>query len=250
MDLIKSWLKRSNQTLTPDQYVVVQRAFKNCSLPLYTKLVFEEVIRWKSYTHPDLTVLELTVKGIINQMMRRIEVQHGILLVSRGLAYLTAARNGLSEVELEDVLSLDDDVLDEIFTFWVPPIRRIPPLLWTRIRDDISSYLVEREADGVTVLSWHHRQFQEVMRDRYLKKPEDVISIHSSLADYYLGRWSRGRKKPFRYSALLAKQLKRAPDSEADRKISPQPLKWKTKTAQGVKVDQIRYCDHPHTPSK
>lgn len=239
LELINSWLKGNSHTLTQDQMNIVKRALKCCSLPLYSKLVYEEVIRWKSYTHPEQTVLELTVKGIINQMFRRIEVQHGKLLVSHGLAYLTAARNGLSEVELEDVLSLDDAVLDEIFIFWVPPVRRIPPLLWTRIRDDICCYLVEREADGVTVLSWHHRQFRQVMHDRYLKNQEDVIRTHSALADYYMGKWSKGRKKPFRYSALLAKHLKRdsSTEVEADRKISPQPLKWKTKTAHGVKVE-------------
>ncbi len=57
-------------------------------------------------------------------------------------------------------------VLDEIFTFWMPPIRRIPPLLWTRIREDLSSYIVEREADDTTVLAWYHRQFREVVQEK------------------------------------------------------------------------------------
>ena len=235
MDLIKLWLEGNNQTLTPYQYEIVRKALRNCSLPLYTKLVYEEVTRWKSHTPEDRIVLELTVKGIINQMFSRIEIHHGKLLVSHALSYLTAARNGLSEVELEDVLSLDDEVLDEIFTFWVPPIRRIPPLLWTRVRDDISTYLVEREADGVTVLAWYHRQFHQVMRDRYLKDHEELLRTHSALADYYMGRWSRGRKKPFRYSVVLTRRLKMTTsDSEADRKITTQPLKWKTKTPQGT----------------
>lgn len=48
------------------------------------------------------------------------------------LSYLTASKNGLSDVEIEDILSLDDVVLNDVFLFWMPPTRRIPPLLWPR----------------------------------------------------------------------------------------------------------------------
>lgn len=58
--------------------------------------------------------------------------QHGRLLVFHALAYITAARSGLSETELEDLISLDDKVLDDVYQYHLPPVRRIPPLLWTR----------------------------------------------------------------------------------------------------------------------
>ena len=73
------------------------------------------------------------------------------------LAYITASKSGLSETELEDLLSLDDRVLDDVYQYHMPPVRRIPPLLWTRIRNDLPNYLSEREADGVSVLNWYHR---------------------------------------------------------------------------------------------
>ena len=73
------------------------------------------------------------------------------------LAYITAAKSGLSETELEDLISLDDRVLDDVYQYHLPPVRRIPPLLWTRIRNDLPNYLSEREADGVSVLNWYHR---------------------------------------------------------------------------------------------
>jgi hypothetical protein len=51
--------------------------------------------------------------------------------------------------------------LNDVYQYHLPPIRRIPPLLWTRIRNDVPNYLVEREAEGVSVVSWYHRQFAE-----------------------------------------------------------------------------------------
>lgn len=100
--------------------------------------------------------------------------------MSHALAYVTAARSGVSESELEDLISLDDKVLDDIyqvltaiwlklmpsqmfhlivflFQYHLPPVRRIPPLLWTRVRSDLPGYLSDSEADGVSVINWYHR---------------------------------------------------------------------------------------------
>ena len=64
----------------------------------------------------------------------RVENKHGWMLVSHALAYVTASKNGISEPEIEDLISLDDKVLDDIYQYHLPPTRRIPPLLWTRVR--------------------------------------------------------------------------------------------------------------------
>ncbi len=55
---------------------------------------------------------------------------------------------------------MDDKVLEDIYQYHLPPVRRIPPLLWTRIRADLPGYLVETEADGVIVVKWYHKQFR------------------------------------------------------------------------------------------
>ena len=65
-------------------------------------------------------------------LFEKVETKHGWPLVSHALAYVTAAKNGVSETELEDLISLDDKVLDDIYQYHLPPTRRIPPLLWTR----------------------------------------------------------------------------------------------------------------------
>ncbi len=70
--------------------------------------------------------------------------------------------------ELEDVLSCDDDVLNDVYQYHTPPLRRLPPLLWVRIQDDLDAYLVTAGADGVQVIRWYHRQFQTVATERYL----------------------------------------------------------------------------------
>ena len=44
-------------------------------------------------------------------LIKRLEKQHGKLLVSHAFGYITASGDGLSEPELEDLISLDDQVL-------------------------------------------------------------------------------------------------------------------------------------------
>lgn len=49
------------------------------------------------------------------------------------------AKSGLSEAELEDILSCDDDVLNDVYMYWTPPIRRLPPLLLVRLKASLEN---------------------------------------------------------------------------------------------------------------
>lgn len=152
-------METAHRDLTNCQWRLVSNAINQCSLPIFVKLVFAEICRWRSYTKPQETHLASNVMDSIMMLFERIEKQHGRLLVFHALAYITASKSGLSESELEDLISLDDKVLDDVYQYHLPPVRRIPPLLWTRIRNDLPNYLSEREADGVSVLNWYHRYF-------------------------------------------------------------------------------------------
>ena len=224
LGIIQEWLSASKRSLTEHQFDVVQFALSSCSLPLYTRLVFKEVCRWTSYDTPDVTRLAETVKGVIHTLFDRVERQHGKTFVAYALSYITASKNGLSDAELEDVLSLDDTVLNDVFIHWIPPIRRIPPLLWPRLNDDLSNYIVQREANGIIVNWWYHRQFISVAQKRFLCVPDHRKHIHGNLSDYFLGTWG-GKPKPFEYDKKHMKVLGlHSRNSAADRKVPKQPL--------------------------
>lgn len=193
--ILESWLSSSHRALIPSQNEVVLKAFEECPLPLYLKLSFDEACRWKSFTSPNHTKLASSVKNIINDFLDQLERRHGKILVSHALAYISASKNGLTEPELEDLLSLDDEVLNDVYQYWTPPVRRLPPLLWIRIRSDIGDYLIDRGADGARVVYWYHRQFIEVTTNRYLEQKKK--DIHSKLADFFTGKWSNGSLKPY-----------------------------------------------------
>jgi hypothetical protein len=157
LDVIYQMLGNINRTISELQLPIVREALKICSSPLYVKLVYDQISLWKSYT--ENIFIAKSIEDCVSKLFERVENSHGKVLVAHALAYITASKNGLSEAELEDLISLDETVLNDIYQYHLPPIRRIPPLLWTRIRNDIPSYLSEREADGVSVVFWYHRQF-------------------------------------------------------------------------------------------
>ncbi|XP_026317171.1 NACHT and WD repeat domain-containing protein 2 [Hyposmocoma kahamanoa] len=225
MQVLKLWMASAARDLSNYQWRLVSNAIGSCSLPIFVKLVFAEVCRWRSYTKPTDTHLASTVMDSIMMLFERIEKQHGRLLVFHALAYITAARSGLSETELEDLISLDDKVLDDVYQYHLPPVRRIPPLLWTRIRNDLPNYLSEREADGVSVMNWYHRQFRDTARERYFKNMNMAMYFHSMIADYYLGIWGGGTPKPFKYTEIQRHRFNLADrEGVADRKVPMQPL--------------------------
>jgi len=52
-----------------------------------------------------------------------------------------SAKSGLSDSELEDILSCDDEVLNDVYVYWTPPMRRLPPLLLVRLKTDLQQYV-------------------------------------------------------------------------------------------------------------
>ena len=223
-DVTDSWLKSANKTMTNQQRELMKKVVKECSLPLFLKLVYDEIFRWHSYRPIQQCILHPSIPDMISLIFDRLEDYHGKMLVSRALAYITLSPNGFAESELEDLLSLDDDVLNDVYQFWLPPVRRIPPSLWTRIRSDIDSYLVEREAYGANVIYWYHRQFIETARKRYLHDDDLRRNLHVRCAEYFQGKWSAGCKKPCKYSQRQVQMFSVPAEAEEDRMVAAQPL--------------------------
>ena len=231
--VMKLWMETGGRDLNNYQWRVVANAVQKCSLPIYVKLVFAEICRWKSYSKPQDTYLKHSVMESIFLLYEKVETKHGWLLVSHALSYVTAAKSGVSESEIEDLISLDDKVLDDIYQYHLPPTRRIPPLLWTRVRSDLPGYVSDAEADGVSVMSWYHRQFKDAAYERYFTTDYDFKYFHGMMSDYFIGRWGGGNPKPFQFTEIQKHRFGlKSKHSEADRQCPAMPLVFYNK--QGV----------------
>jgi len=186
VQLLDIWLSDAGRKLQPEQQEEVISKFNPHGLPLYLKLAFEEARGWRSYT----ATLELKpdIPGIIQDLFSRLSSKenHGTLMVSRSLGYLAASKNGLSEDEMIDILSRDDDLYEDFIkrTYHDLPEKRLPVVIWSRLYLDMEPYLTERSADSTTLMSFYHRQFREAVEKEFLQN-NSKIDRHSGLAGYF-----------------------------------------------------------------
>ena len=188
LDLMLQVLERQGRTLCERQQEQVLQAVSMCGWPLYVKLLGQDAARWRSDQDVHLENLPRTVATYMEHFFEQLEAEHGRALVSHSLAYMTASMTGLSDAEMEDVLSLDETVLEEACLSGVClTLRRLPPHKWLRLKDRLRPFLVHRHCEGFSVYFWAHRHFVEMVRDRYLLEDNTKKEIHSVLADYFLG---------------------------------------------------------------
>nr|XP_029488034.1 NACHT domain- and WD repeat-containing protein 1 [Oncorhynchus nerka] len=235
-EIMNAYMREAQRSLTPEQCEVVLCSFQLSGNPLHLKLLLDMARRWASYTPVTDLALSSSAQEVMSQLLQALEERHGKQLVGAALGYIVSARGSLSEAELRDILSLDDNVLAEVYQYWLPPnhsLIRLPPLLWVRLRHDLGELLVEGQANGVTVLDFHHKLLTETVRERY-QRSEQQADRHRVLAEYFLGSWSQGR-----FKAVLLPPLTTTLD--ADRKVPPQPLWFAEGVANVKKLQELPY---------
>ena len=213
--------------LTAEQFDWVIEHFEAHGNPLWLKLAYEKVRHWTSYEPP--RELPATVTGMIEALIdqRLIAVEnHPPTFTTRALAYLSAARFGLSEEELHHALATDPEVSAEFEAQnartgqeWVidPSHPRLPPVLWSRLYFDLAPYLVSAFTDQTLLYRWFHREFGEVIAQRYLATAEQRETIHGRLAGMFEAR-APGNDDLFRRTDISAQ-----PQSPALRRVREQP---------------------------
>uniref|UniRef100_A0A3Q2E3W5 NACHT and WD repeat domain containing 1 n=1 Tax=Cyprinodon variegatus TaxID=28743 RepID=A0A3Q2E3W5_CYPVA len=215
--IIESYLKAFQRTLTRQQKEAVLQNFKATGSPLHLKLLLSTAKRWTSFTPPSDLLLGSSIQEVMSSRLLKLEDKHGKKLVGGALGYIVSARRGLLEAELRDVMSLDDDIICEVYRYSLPPtpsLIRLPPILWARLKWDLNDQLEERWTDGVAVIAFRSRLLSEIVKARYLT-PERRGRTHRILAEYFLGCWS-GKLKPASLPGLTLLL--------SDRKVPPQPL--------------------------
>jgi NACHT domain- and WD repeat-containing protein len=181
--ILETWLKSINRTLTPDQKREVLEKFKLTGLPIYLKLAFERAKKWNSYSND--FVLEDDVKGIINGFIDMLEKPHTEDFVRDVICLMLCGRyQGLAENEILEIFAFDTDLWnqflkrthkdhqDELIRMKEnlendKKFMKIPIVVWSRLYLDLEPYLTERDADGVPIITFFHRQFNEALKERY-----------------------------------------------------------------------------------
>ncbi|XP_058490281.1 NACHT and WD repeat domain-containing protein 2 [Solea solea] len=197
-NLLASLLRSSGRRVTSGQQALVNQAMTSCCLTLYARLLHVHTSLWHSDSDVTESTLPSGIHASISALLDHLEQKHGSSLVARAVSYLTLSWTGLTEVELADFLSVNDELLSvcvqrgESRSFRM----RVLQIDVERLLLDLQRFLIRRTFVRSRVLLWVSRHFKLVVAKRYLGTQEARRGIHSELADYFSGRWARGNAKP------------------------------------------------------
>ncbi|CAF0993322.1 unnamed protein product [Adineta steineri] len=107
------------------------------------------------------------------------------LLPPKNSTHLTV-KNPLSEIELLDILSCNNEFFLEYYSKDLPKYLRFPPSLWIAIKYMLGPLLTERYFDLKVVICWSHSFIRRHMKQKYLKRVEDIRIAHRDIANYFL----------------------------------------------------------------
>jgi nephrocystin-3 len=134
--------------------------------PLYLGVALEELRLFGRFEQLTLRIEALAedIPGLFDQVLARLEEDHGRELVTEAFSLLGCSRYGLSETELLDLLSREGEV-------------QLPRALWARLARSARMYIIQRGE----LFGFFHRQLAEAVATRY---PEREKS-HGKLATYF-----------------------------------------------------------------
>jgi hypothetical protein len=223
--------------ITAPQKESLIQAFQKCDGHvvgnfLWLRVAVQNASHWRSFDLPP--TLEPSFLGLISQLYAKLEKHHGMHLVSAVLGWLGITKRGVSHTELQGLLSLQNDVLADVYQWWVPPLRVIPPLLLSRLLHELNIYILRRgDFSGQVLVSFYHRQFLETAQARYLSEDKQTHPVtaqaiprsqrHAQMAEYYGGDWSN-KFKPYSDSLKAAVQKVFPDECEGNRLVPSQRL--------------------------
>ena len=178
-DMIRDILEASGRRLTEPQRALVASALEVECTPLYLHLASTMVSTWTSTLPDDEAKLQGGVRNLINQIFESTERLFGEALVRCALALITFAVQGISDNEMIDLLTLDEEVMSSVNQY--NQAKRLPPHVWYRLRNYLFACgLLAIQSDGCLV--FYHRQLKETAMARY-----GVVKIaaHKLMAEYF-----------------------------------------------------------------
>uniref|UniRef100_T1IHI5 NACHT domain-containing protein n=1 Tax=Strigamia maritima TaxID=126957 RepID=T1IHI5_STRMM len=162
-----SWLSMSSLTLAD------YKALEQCSLPLHAVVVAYEASEWSSWEQNQS--LQGDVESQIVHVFKRLEEEFGSNTICKVMGYLTAAKHGLMDSEMVDLMSCDE-TLD--------PDQQKLTSLWIQIQNQLQFFLKTSLVGKLSVTHWGNWTFRSLAEQRYLGD-EGLVSVSRFMVDYF-----------------------------------------------------------------
>lgn len=139
----------------------------DCGNPLYISVACEELRVFGLYEKVSERIKRLspTTPRLLEEVLKRLETDHGRDLVQRCCTCIVISRGGLLEHELIRILAING-------------------YQWSGLMRSLSLFL--KPAGTASLISFFHDSFKEAVRKRYLAAKNSSLKYHAELAEYFL----------------------------------------------------------------
>jgi WD40 repeat protein len=195
--MLKGILRQSDRSLGPGQVEALLKHQGDGWLPLPLRVAAQDAIRWPSWAAEPYPAAATTFSDVLDKRLSDPRL-HGPVLVASALGYLLAARDGLAEDELRELLAHDERVIDDLanrFPYHPLPVMKgatsaVPDVVLSRLLQDLSPYLAEYPVAGQALMRLAHDEFRTAALG-YVSATDSRPSAdwHYRVADYFRDQW-------------------------------------------------------------
>ncbi|UJR35756.1 hypothetical protein I4U23_028505 [Adineta vaga] len=166
---------------------IYQQLDKQSQIFFLLRLVLNEsYFSYISQRKKKLDLSELNTEEILNAYIDHCERKFGPKICAFVFNYISSSQAGINEVELLDILSCNNDFFLEYFQKDLPKYLRFPPSLWIAMKYTLGPLLTVKYFDLKVVICWSHSFIRRQMKQKYLRKVEDIRISHRDIANYFL----------------------------------------------------------------
>lgn len=190
--MLKQWMAEKGRKLQSEQSQhVIALATTHPAPPLMLKMTSIAAQYWDHQQRPDF--LSTSNKEMVADIYHMLAYKrhHGIELTKAVTGLIALSRSGLPESVLLAMLNKFKPVTDEyrIRYPFSPATEGLPAIIWSRLRLDMVSLLLEHQENGERVLYYSHQQFvtqtQSILSQEYQAQLKSLMIRHYSDRFYF-----------------------------------------------------------------
>lgn len=122
--------------LSREQTLLLMNAAKSMPQPLQISLAVEEVLT-QNAEQQQYEILPSTLEKLVLARFKRIESIYGKDIIGHIMRYLTSSYKGITELELLDILSCNNDIMLSVLSLDSLSFLRFPLDIWNEIRSEL-----------------------------------------------------------------------------------------------------------------
>ncbi|ELU03288.1 hypothetical protein CAPTEDRAFT_227379 [Capitella teleta] len=180
-ELFNQIMCEQKKHLSQDQMSIISHTISSCHDPVFTQWLTLEVSQWTSGQDVSLDNLPSDMHEFMLKRFNALENEFGQNFTQSALYLLTALKHGISEVELRDTLSINEDVYHDVMKNAErdksehSSLRSYPQILDSEVNlflHRVKDFLVSYRFHEKNLLRWKHELFKNIVKSSYFKEFE------------------------------------------------------------------------------